>query len=298
MDVQTLLDYQFQGSHLPMSLAIRIHEESQGSPEYIHDIIAGLKENEIIVEAGGLWKLNADQFELPVPPSSREYFGPLVKKIPEADLGVLQLASVIGKEFDIEEIARFLTVNKVELFQRLRRAVSRTDLLWIEGRRIGFVHAQARKLIHETIPRDTRQVYHQQYAEYLFDSHRDRLAGISDVLSYHYLESGNRKKAISLFVNLGEQAAEEENYATARRYFEEALAQFSTDKVPREMAEKQSWIFFKLGEVDYGEGSFDSALSRFRKAVDLANRLKDVRLLSRAQEAVWRCEEKLGIRKS
>ena len=97
---------------------------------------------------------------------------------------------------------------------------------------------------------------------------------------------------------LGEQAAEENNYATSRRYLEEALALFNVEKVPRDLAEKQSWIFFKLGEVDYGEAMYESALSRFRKAVELANRLKDVGLLSRAQEAVWQCEEKLGIRKS
>src|SRR6185295_4418999 len=84
-----------------IALAHALHQETEGSPFFIGEILRHLSESGAIFQEGDRWTYRGDIAALRIPEGIKEVIGRRLSRLSEATNKVLSLASVIGRQFDV-----------------------------------------------------------------------------------------------------------------------------------------------------------------------------------------------------
>jgi DNA-binding SARP family transcriptional activator len=189
-------------------LAARVQAETQGNPLFS-------------VEFG---RLVAAGDRLSIPEGVRDTIRRRVERQSSGCRGVLALASVMGREFDPEVVARLSGLDEDDLARVLDEAAASR---LVEGvpdgaGRLRFTHILVRDALYEDLPAPRRFRLHRAAGdalEALFpDAHLAELA-------HHYLEAGTAvaDKAVEYSQRAGDRAASQFGFEEAARHYENAL---------------------------------------------------------------------------
>ena len=92
------------GAHLPDSLAGRIREAAEGTPLFVEQFVGMLIDDGELVLKGDEYRAVRDLSALPVPPTITALLTARVDRLGVEERQVLQHASVIGKEFAVDQL--------------------------------------------------------------------------------------------------------------------------------------------------------------------------------------------------
>jgi len=212
-----------------VALAHALYRETDGNPFFVTEVLRHLSETGAIYQDGtGRWTAAADLDTMAMPDSVRLVIGSRVARLGKDVSQVLPLAAVIGREFDLDLLARVSGRTEDELLDLLDDAGAAALVAEVANApgRYCFAHA----LIQHT-------VYQDQGATRLARAHRLVAEAIEAIvgnhpgsrvgeLAYHWFNATqpvNTDKAVSYARQAGEAALAALAPDDAVRYFSQAL---------------------------------------------------------------------------
>ena len=269
-----------------LALAREIASDTDGNPFFVAELLRHLSESGVLNQRDdGRWELAGPLAEIGMPQSVREVVGRRVERLGDEARGVLTLAAVIGREFDVDLLERVAREDEDQLLDTLESAVEASVLVESPVRpgRFAFAHALIRNTLYEEHGLTRRARLHLRIAEALEEICGSDPGPRLAELAHHWsaaTASIDPAKAMDYSRRAAERALAELAPNEALRWFENALDMESqrAEHDPRDRCD----ILIGLGQAQRqaGEAVYRSTLL---EAARLARELGDgARLASAA----------------
>ncbi len=138
--------------------------------------------------------------------------------MPEGAKEVLQIGSVIGREFSHDLIMKVINLPEAELLSNLS-ALKDSELLYERGifpqSTYIFKHALTQDVVYDSILTKSRKHIHEEVGKAIENLYAERLEEFYEMLALHYAEAGLSKKAIGYCQRAGTRATERSAYQEA-----------------------------------------------------------------------------------
>lgn len=213
-----------------LGLAHAVYRETDGNPFFVSEVLRHLSETGSIYQdaASGRWTSLDTLDQVALPDSVRVVIGARVGRL-GADAGrVMSMAAVIGRDFDLEVLARATKRSEDELLDVLDAAVAAAlvrELADTPGRYC-FAHALIQHTLYEDLGPTRRSRAHRQVAEALEDLLGDRPGRRVGELARHWF-SATQPIDLAKAISYSRQAADAALAAlapeVASQYFAQAL---------------------------------------------------------------------------
>ncbi len=259
------------GAPGPSRLVHAIHAETEGNPLFVAELVR-------LLDAEG--SIGQADIDLRIPPGVRAVIEQRVGRLPEQCRKVLVLASVMGREFGLDALARLGQMSRHDLLDVLDEAMTERvvgDVPESPGR-LRFGHALIRDTLYDGVTPARRARLHEDAAAALEAVYADELEAHLAELAQHYFAAapaGVADKAIDYARRAGDRAASQLAYEEAIRLYEMALTLVGDDAIHCD-------LLVALGDAQGRAGDTPASKQSFREAADLAERLGLSEQLARA----------------
>ena len=211
-----------------VGLAHAISRETDGNPFFVSEVLRNLVETGAIgQDSEGHWVAEDSLDTTALPDSVREVIGARVLRLGKEAGRVLSVASVIGRDFDLDLLARATKTDEDDLLDILDAAAAAA--LVREGAdtgRYAFAHALIGRTLYEDMGHNRRARAHRQVAEALEALCGDRPGARVSELARHWIAATqpiDLAKAIEYSRQAGDAALAALAPADALRHYAQAL---------------------------------------------------------------------------
>jgi DNA-binding SARP family transcriptional activator len=206
-------------------LATRLFHETEGNPFFITETIKTLFETgQLSLERNG-WSgpaLTQVPDSLPLPVSVRELIYERIERLSRDSALLLQIASVIGLEFDFNILQQAWSQSEEETLTAIDDLLRAHLILESQnprGHDYEFNHQMVQEAAYARLSKTRCKSLHRRVAQAL-----EKVYGEESPASllYHYQQAGDLERAFGWGVRAGERALELTAYQDAIEYFHEA----------------------------------------------------------------------------
>lgn len=240
-----------------VGLATAIHRKTEGNPLFVGEIL----------------RLLAAEGRLEIPASVREVIARRLRYLSDDCKRVLTLASVLGREFDLDALARVSDHQVDALLELLDEAIAARVVGEVPGvhGRLRFAHVLVRDTLYDDLPASRRLRLHGQVGGVLEQLYANDLDPHLTELAHHFdaaLPAGDAAKATLYARRAGDRAATLLAYEEAGRLYAIAIEIVETHSAgdPVERCE----LLLRLGDVQARAGDIHSAKETFLRAAEIA----------------------------
>jgi tetratricopeptide (TPR) repeat protein len=259
-----------------------IYHETEGNPFFIEEVSKALVESGKVSFEDGRWRRPGIE-ELEIPQSVRVAIQSRIGKLPEEVQETLQLASILGREFDFDTLAEASEMDEDALIEALENAEQDQLIEEVsseDGVTFAFAHAMIPTTLSEGVRTLRRRRIHRRAASAV-----ERLRPEDyEALAYHNGEAGDHERALKYYTLAGERAAKAYASQEAETYFRSALDMVRTES-------EQAYLYSELGEVLFNQSRFEEAIETWREGIKLYQGLEDrdrvAWLYARCGRAAW-----------
>jgi class 3 adenylate cyclase len=261
-----------------VGLAHAVYHETDGNPFFVSEVLRHLSETGAIYQnATGRW-VGEDSLELTaLPDSVRVVIGARVGRLGQDAERVLSLAAVIGRDFDLDLLARATKTSEDELLDTLEAAVAASlvrELADTPGH-YNFAHALIQHTLYEELGLTRRARAHRQVAEALEDLCGDRPGLRVGELARHWFSATqpiDLSNAIGYSRQAGDAALGVLAPADALRYYAQALDLYPQTTDPDPVLGIDLAIGLGTAQRQAGDPAFrETLLQAARRASDLGD---------------------------
>jgi tetratricopeptide (TPR) repeat protein len=237
-----------------------IHRETDGNPFFAGEIL------KLLAAEGRLE--DVPDAQLPIPPSVRDAIRARLGRLSEACVGALVLAAVLGREFDLEALARAGGRDLEALLDVLDEAIGSGLVVEVPGARgrLRFVHVLVRDTLYDELPATRRLRLHRDVAEALEGLYeRDPEPYLAE-LAHHFglaVPVADADTAARYATRAGDRAALLLAYEEAARLYVAALELVDD-------AAGSSELLLRLGDVQARQGDITASKETLVRAADVA----------------------------
>ncbi|MFV1859173.1 MAG: tetratricopeptide repeat protein [Anaerolineales bacterium] len=237
-----------------------IYAETEGNPFFIEEVCKALVESGQVFHTEDGWdRLGIEEIE--IPQSVRVAIQSRVSKFPEEYQDTLNLAAILGREFDFNTLAEASDLDEDTLIDALETA---EDAQLIEeisgagGATFSFVHALIPTTLAEGVRTLRRRRLHKRAAAAIEVTRPEDY----EDLAHHHEEAGNEEQARHYYTKAGERAAAAFGNQEAEDHFRAALDLDPSD-------EERASLLALLAEVVARVGRYDEGIAAWEQAVGL-----------------------------
>jgi class 3 adenylate cyclase/tetratricopeptide (TPR) repeat protein len=265
-----------------VGLAHAVYRETDGNPYFVTEVLRHLAETGAIYpDDTGRWVADVDLDQLALPDSVREVIGARVVRLGPDAGRVLATAAVIGRDFDLDVLARATQTAEDDLLDMLEAAAAAalvrepTDA----SGRYSFAHALIQHTLFEDLGPNRRARAHRKVAEALEDLCGDQPGARLGALARHWTSATQPfdvTKAISYNQKAGDAALAALAPADALGYYAQALDLYPQATEPDSVLALDLAIGLGTAQRQTGDPAFrETLLDAARRATDLddTNRL-------------------------
>ena len=240
-----------------------IHSETEGNPLFVAEVVR------LLDAQAGMGEADA---QLGIPPGVRAVIGQRVGRLSERCRRLLVPASVLGREFRLDAVARLADLPRDDLLDGLNEAMAERVIGDVPGSpgRLRFGHALIRDTVYEGLTPATRLRLHEQAGETLEALYASEVESNLAELAQHFLAAvptAGPDKAIDYARRAGERAAAQLAYEEAARLYEMVLPLLGEDV-------RRCDLLLALGDAQARAGDAEASKRSFRQAADLAEGLQ------------------------
>ena len=266
------------GASQSETLVSAVYRGTEGNPFFVNEVV------KLLVEEGRLDEPLHGALAIPLPQGVREVVGRRLDHLSEACNRILTVASVIGREFNIDELHPLCDAPESQLLQVLDEAVAAK--LIVEAATPGqysFVHALIRDTLSSELSTMRRVRLHRRIGEALEKLHCKNLDAHVTELAYHFLEaaaSGDPDKAIGYSVRAAVRANNLIAYEESADHYEGALSALALKDEPDEQCRCN--LLLGLADAETRAGNADKGWETFQEAAKIAQKLRAPEQFARA----------------
>src|SRR5215468_2071669 len=240
-----------------------------GNPFFVTEVVQLLhSQGRLDESAPGSWRLD-------IPEGVRETIRRRVEPLSDTGRRVLAAAAVIGREFDIDLLARVVGLPP-EGIRRELEAATRLGVIQERAERPGgfrFAHALVQDALVAELGAEVRAELHRDAGAALEALHGDALDPVLGDIARHYFEAaplGTLSKAIEFAIRAGQHAFGQLGYEEAAGHFERALQASRGTTVS---TDARLSILLPLGSAQQAAGDAEGARATLIEAAQLARDL-------------------------
>ncbi len=275
-----------------LALAGAIHDETEGNPFFVKEVLRHLTETGAIRHRDGRWMAGLPIGDLGIPEGVRDVVGRRLSRLSEATNHLLDHAAVIGLEFETAVLRDSANLDQERLTAAIDEAVSARLVSEVPGigARYRFSHALVRDTLYAELSGPRRTTLHKRVAEAIEGVHRGHLQDHLPALTHHYSRaaapSADTQKAAGYASQAGDRALAQLAHDEAAAYYRQALELLAVAEGPGDDPRKVE-LLLSLGEAQgrAGDPAFRDTL---RQAARLARDRGDGNALARAALATSR----------
>ncbi len=250
-------------------VALRAHEVAflvniaGGNPLFLTELVTHLRASGLL-ESADLPQIIASRG---IPVSLRQLLDQRLQVLSSSALAVLQRASVVGAEFDLEAVEVASAVDGQQIQAALAEATHAGLIEAVDGPDptcYVFAHPLLRENIYRTLPPETRRQAHRRLGLGLPTLSTEPLA----LHLAHGLEGEERSRAVAPCIQAAEHAEAILAFETAARFWRLALV-----CAPSGTSAERLRLLERLGLAYRASGDWQRAISTFRRALPIAEAL-------------------------
>ena len=257
-------------------LADAVQRETDGNPFFVNEVLRHLAETGAIhQDPTGRWVAADTVEQIALPASIRAVIGARVGRLgPDAER-VLSLAAVIGRDFDLDVLARATETSEDAVLDILDAATAASlvrELTDTPGH-YNFAHALIQRTLYEDLGLTRQARAHRRVAEALEDRYGDRPGSRVGELARHWINATHPidlAKAVSYSRQAADAALDALAPADALRYYTQALDLYAQTDHPDPTLGIDLAVGLGTAQRQTGDPTFrDTLLDAARRAADL-----------------------------
>ena len=277
-----MVNYILDTENIDKVLEELILTNAEGVPFFIEEFLKSLKDLRIIEIKDGKYHIAKHIQQVTVPSTIEDMIMARVDSLTDDAKELLQIASVIEREFEYELIKQVFGSLEQDLLTRLS-ILKESELLYERGiypqSTYIFKHSLTREVVYNSLLLKRRKEVHEKIGKSIIDLHSNRLEEFYEVLSYHYSRSNDLGNALQYLRLSGDKAIRKQSYLEAYHFYKEAIVVLN--KLPKTEENKRKQLaIVNLMYVPTGLGSVgmpDEYLQILQKGEALAIELGDIK---------------------
>ncbi|HVP26900.1 MAG TPA: tetratricopeptide repeat protein [Candidatus Bathyarchaeia archaeon] len=289
-DTSEIIRHILEQDDIPPEFCKTIYEKTRGNPFFIEEVIESLKEEDIINREEGEWKFS-EVSAIEFPESVKNVVKARISRLDEECQNVLTMASFVGNDFSFGALAGVTGIEESKL-QEIMDKLLKTGL--IKHRVVGgedlcsFADIIVRDVEYEEVGAFKRKKIHGIVGSTLENVYAKKIDEHLGELAYHFLESGDKDKALDYFLRAGEKSQNTYAYDEAFSYLSHALKLLEEKDGS---VEEKTQLTERLGDIKTWTGQFDAGTDYWNKALTMWTRLENrksiARLHAKMAHAFW-----------
>jgi class 3 adenylate cyclase/tetratricopeptide (TPR) repeat protein len=280
------------GGAVPAELRARILVRAEGNPFVTEEITRALVEEGYLVRSNGQTRLTRPAAEIPIPDTVQELIGARLDRLGSRAKRVVQVAAVLGRQFQQQQLTRLLEGEGVDVSRELdelerRGIVHRKNVLSRDEFRFG--ESLTQEVAYEALLIKDRRQLHERIGQLLEATPADGGADRSALIAEHFARGDDRQKALGALLRAARDAEQLPSYPSAVRFYRqawelgEAALQDGGDTAKEiEAAALQAAMGLLRMTVLYASSEFPDIEATARRARQLAEKLGDDQALAGA----------------
>jgi class 3 adenylate cyclase len=268
-----------------LALARAIHDETEGNPFFVREVLRHLAETGAIKREEGRWGTSLSVAEVGIPEGIREVIGRRLARLSGETNRALRLASVAGTDFEVSIIGRAGDMDEDDVLVTLEEAAAAR--LVIEepgGGRYRFAHALVRDTLYEALSATRRSTLHRRIGEAIEAIHAAALDDHLPALAHHWgrasAVAAATPKAVDYAARAGHRALAQLAHDEAVAYYRQALERLTATEGPVD-EDARLELVVSLGEAEHRAGD-PAQRETLLRAAELARRRGNAPALARA----------------
>ena len=273
-DVSEMIKNILEQDDVPEEFCKLVYEKTKGNPFFAEEVVKSLKEEEVIFREEDKWKfkeISAIEF----PKSVKNIVKARFIRLDEECQNVLTLASFIGNDFTFEAVSALTGIEENRLLELLDRML-KTGLIKereVRGKGVcSFVDILVRDVVYEEVSLLKRKKLHGVVGSALGKVYVKTIDEHLGELASHFLESGDKDKALDYFLKAGDKAAGIYANTEAASYFQSALRLL--EEKEGELPERGR-VLERLGDIKKLVGEYDVCMKYWNEALLLWIKLEE-----------------------
>jgi len=203
-----------------------ILEKTEGVPFFIEEFLKSLQDMKAIERKDSRYHLAKDIHDVNIPSTIQDVIMARVDSLSEGAKGVLQIGSVVGREFSQDLIQKVTGLSERELLSHLS-ILRDSELLYERGiypqSTHIFKHALTQEVVYNSLLLKRRKDIHETIGGAIESLYSERLDEFYEILAYHYSGSDNLEKAYLYLKLSGSKATRNYSNWEAFRFYKEAI---------------------------------------------------------------------------
>jgi predicted ATPase/KaiC/GvpD/RAD55 family RecA-like ATPase len=279
-DVSEIIKNILEQEDVPAEFCTLVYEKTKGNPFFAEEVVKSLKEEEVIFREGNRWEFkNVSKIEFPE--TVKNVLKTRFSRLDDECQNALTLASFVGNDFTLEVMSVLTGIEENRLLELMDRILKTGLIKEREVRGVGtcsFADVLVRDVVYEEVSLLKRKKLHGIVGCALEKVYAAKIDEHFGELAYHFLETGDKEKALDYFLKAGEKSQKMYAYKEAFSYLSHAL------KLLEEKdgnIEERARITERLGDIKTWTGQFDAGMEWWDGALTLWAQLEDRKSVSR-----------------
>jgi predicted ATPase/KaiC/GvpD/RAD55 family RecA-like ATPase/lipopolysaccharide biosynthesis regulator YciM len=273
-DTLELIRQILEQDDIPPEFCRLVYDKTRGNPFFVEEVIESLKEEGVIYREGNRWKIK-EVSEIEFPETVKNVVKARISRLDEDCQNVLTMASFVGNDFTLEALQAVTGSNEDKL-RKIVDGLLKTGLLKhrnVRGEDVcSFADIIVRDVVNEEAGTYERKKLHGVVGTALEKVYAKKIDEHLGELASHFLEGGDKDKALDYFLKAGDKAAKIYANSEATSYFQSALKLL--EEKEGETREKAR-VLEVLGDIKRLVGEYDLCMKRWNEALQVWKQLDE-----------------------
>ena len=287
-DVSEMIRQILEQDEIPKEFCELLYEKTRGNPFFVEEIVKSLREEEVIYREEDKWKFK-EVSKIEFPKTVKDVIKARISRLDDECQNILTMASFIGNDFTFEALCGVTGIEEDKLLETMER-ILKGGLVRervIRGEDVySFSDVIVRDVVHEEVSHLRHKKLHGAVGHALEKVYAKRIDEHFSELALHFLESGEKDKALDYFLKAAEKAQKVYAYSEAFSYFQHALELLEEKG---SSVEQKAQVIEKLGILKVRMGDGEAGIEYLDRSLTLWTKIGDRRNIARlhVQMASW-----------
>nr|MDO8134639.1 AAA family ATPase [Candidatus Njordarchaeum guaymaensis] len=279
-DVSEMIKNILEQEDVPEEFCKLVYDKTRGNPFFAEEVVKSLKEEGNIYLEEGRWKFK-EISSIEFPKSVKNIIKARFSRLDDEYQNVLTFASFVGNDFTLKAMCALTGIEEDKLLEIMDRLIKTGFVKHtvIRGEDIcSFADIIVRDIVYEEVGPFKRKKLHGVVGTALEKVYADKVDEHLGELALHFLESGDKEKAVDYFLKAGKRAQNVYAHNEAVSCLQHILELFEEKEGN---LEQKASIMERLGDIKELMGETSACMECWDRSLTLWNQLGDKKNVAR-----------------